>query len=431
MSKKVLIITYYWPPSAGSGVQRWLTFSKYLPSMGWDPVIFTPENPDFDLQDETLADKIDPRVEVLHFPIWEPYHLFRKLKGQKSGDTAKVLEKENRSWKDKLGIWLRGNLLIPDPRIFWVKPSVNYLLDIVDKNKFDFIITTGPPHSLHLIGEKLNRKTGIPWLADFRDPWSKWEFLDTLSMTAWVKSQHRKLESKVLKTATLVTTISPTFQQDLEEISGRKVVLLTNGFDTESLPNNLYEPITPNDHVEIVYTGIIDSIRDPIPFLEALQEAFETSGKSVKLRFVGKVSESVYTFIQNNTWLNQHVSMEGYVSHDKVFDYYKRANLLLLILTNTKNAKGNIPGKLFEYMATGRPVIALGDPAGDSAEILQNANAGDVFNHADRQGICNYLRNFKPQETYILSSKVEKYSRQNLTRQLSEILATHVKDTLS
>lgn len=431
MSKKVLIITYYWPPSAGSGVQRWLTFSKYLPSNGWDPVIFTPENPDFDLQDPTLAEQINPIVEVLHFPIWEPYQLFRKLKGQKSGDTAKVLENEKKSWKDKLGIWLRGNLLIPDPRVFWVKPAVNFLLDIVDKNQFDFIITTGPPHSLHLIGEKLHRKTGIAWLADFRDPWSKWEFLDTLKMTSWVKKQHLRLEKNVLKTATVVTTISPTFQKEFEQIAGRKIELLTNGFDTESLPKLLYESKPKNNRIEIVYTGIIDSIRDPIPFLKAFQEAFEFSKKEVRLRFVGKVSNRVIAIIQNNSWLTEHVSMEGYVSHDKVFEYYQKANLLLLILTNTKNAKGNIPGKLFEYMATGRPVIALGDPAGDSAVILQSANAGQVFKHEDKEGMVGFLYNFQPEFIYSLSDEVVKYSRQNLTQKLAELLTKHAKDTLS
>jgi hypothetical protein len=269
MSKRVLIITYYWPPSAGSGVQRWLKFAKYLPEFGWEPVIFTPENPDFDLKDENLEKEIHPSIEVMKFPIWEPYGLFRKIKKENLTDTAKVLEKRKKSFTDKTGIWLRANALIPDPRRFWVRPSVEFLTDLVKKGQFDAVITTGPPHSLHLIGLQLKRKTGITWLADFRDPWSKWEFLDTLPMLEWVRKKHESLEKEVLSESDAIITISPTFQKDFEIISGKKVHLITNGFDTSDLPEN-WDVLKPaSDGIEIIYTGVIDAIRNPIPFLQS------------------------------------------------------------------------------------------------------------------------------------------------------------------
>lgn len=212
--KRVLIITYYWPPSAGSGVQRWLKFSKYLPEFGWQPVIFTPENPDFSLQDESLKQEVDKHTEVLKFPIWEPYHLFRTLKKQGPKDTASILEYKDPGLLDQLAVWLRGNLLIPDPRLFWIKPSVKFLEGIWEQNDFKAIITTGPPHSMHLLGRNLKRKTGIPWLADFRDPWSTWEFLDTLKLSGFARKKHQKLERSVFEEADRLVTISPTFQKE-------------------------------------------------------------------------------------------------------------------------------------------------------------------------------------------------------------------------
>jgi glycosyltransferase involved in cell wall biosynthesis len=422
MSKRVLIITYYWPPSAGSGVQRWLKFAKYLPEFGWEPVIFTPENPDFELKDESMLKEINPSMEVLKFPIWEPYGLFRKFKKQKLPDTAKVLEKKQKSLTDKAGIWLRANALIPDPRRFWVKPSVEFLTDLIEKGQFDAIITTGPPHSLHLIGLQLKRKTGINWLSDFRDPWSKWEFLDTLPMMDWVRKKHETLEKEVLDESDAIITISPTFQKDFESLSGRKVHLLTNGFDTTDLPENWNDLKPSSDGLEILYTGVIDAIRNPIPFLEAFKATFEKTDKNVTLRFVGKVSENLTATIESDPWFHSHGRLEGYVSHKEVFSFYQKAHLLLLILTDTKNAQGNIPGKLFEYMATGRPILALGDPNGDSAKILSDSNSGEVFRHDDKMGIEEFLRDFEPQIEYKTSLNLEKYSRKNLSLQLAQLL---------
>jgi hypothetical protein len=421
-AKKVLIITYYWPPSAGSGVQRWLKFSKYLPEFGWEPVIFTPENPDFDLKDESLLNEINPQLEVIKFPIWEPYGIFRKLKKEKSADTSKVLEKKKKSFSDKSAIWLRANVLIPDPRIFWVKPSVDFLKDLVEQGQFSAIITTGPPHSLHLIGLELKKKTGISWLADFRDPWSKWEFLDTLPMLDWVKKRHQKLERKVLDAADIVTTISPTFQRDFENLSQKKVRLLTNGYDSADLPSNWKFSISNHETIEILYTGVIDAIRNPLPFIQVFKEVFQASNKKAILRFVGKVSEAVTNHISKDPWLQENVKFEGYVSHEMVFDYYQNAHLLLLILTDTKNAKGNIPGKLFEYLSTGRPILALGDPNGDSSSILTSCNGGKVIAHTEKGEIKNFLINFNPQSEFKVSEKVNQYSRKNLSQQLARLL---------
>ncbi|OOG68610.1 glycosyltransferase family 4 protein [Algoriphagus sp. A40] len=426
MSRRVLIITYYWPPSGGSGVQRWLKFAKYLPEAGWEPVIFTPENPDFDLKDPSLEKEIPKELEVIKFPIWEPYQLFSKIKGKTKTHPGRLLEQKEKGVLEKAAIWMRANLLVPDPRIFWVKPAVKFLEDLVKSGQFQAVITTGPPHSMHLIGRDLKRKTGIPWIADFRDPWSQWEFLDTLPMTSLIRKQHEKLEQGVLKEANAVITISPTFQKDLEKLAHRKIHLLTNGFDPADIPDDFNTKKKENGKLHLVYSGIIDAIRNPVPLLEAMNTEFSGSEMQVEMTFVGNVSEAIRAFVSENPWLKERIHFSGYVSHREVFGFYEKADALVLILTDTKNAQGNIPGKLFEYLATGIPILALGDPEGDSAQILKDAGAGEVIAHVNFEGIKDRLRelmdlDYKDPE----SSDLEKYSRRSLSFQLAKILDEH------
>ncbi|MCS5490090.1 glycosyltransferase family 4 protein [Algoriphagus limi] len=423
MKKRVLIITYYWPPSGGSGVQRWLKFAKYLPEFGWEPVIFTPENPDFDIQDPSLEKEISPDLEVIKFPIWEPYGVLGKLRGKKKTHPARILEQKEMSLLEKAAVWIRANFMVPDPRVFWVKPSVKFLLDLLKSSQFDAIITTGPPHSMHLIGKALKEKTGIYWIADFRDPWSEWEFLDTLPMTSSVRKKHQRLEQEVLEKADRVMTISPTFQRDLSKIGNRKIDLITNGFDPDDIPEGFQAKKRSAEEFHIVYTGVIDSIRNPIPFLEALKAEFEKSSNNILLTFVGKVSEQVRDFVAKDTWLSKAVDFPGYVTHQEVFGFYAKADLLLLILTDTKNAQGNIPGKLFEYMSTGVPVLALGDPNGDSAQILKESGAGQVLSYGDGDQIRAVLRKWVNKEAFNQpSAQISQFSRKAICEHLAQIL---------
>lgn len=429
--KRVLIITYYWPPSAGSGVQRWLKFAKYLPECGWEPVVFTPENPDFDLKDPSLEKEVPKEVEVLKFPIWEPYQLLRTVKKGKTSDPAIIMEKGDKSFIDRMAIWLRANVLVPDPRVFWVKPAVNFLLGVMEQNDIKAVITTGPPHSMHLIGRDLKRKTGITWLADFRDPWTTWEFLDTLPMIAWIRSLHRKLEASVFREANALITISPTFKLEMEAIAQRGMEVLTNGFDPDDLPKG-FRGLSPEQEIfEVVYSGVIDAIRNPIPFLSVFKHVFEGNPFPVRMTFVGKVSSLVRNTVENDEWLSSHVVFAGYVSHSTVFDYYEKAHLLLLILTDTKNAKGNIPGKLFEYLATGRRILALGDSSGDTAEILHGMGTGRVVSHRSDKEIEMFLINaFEHRMLPLAEGAMEKYSRKHITRELAFLLDKHA-DTVS
>ncbi|EIM76935.1 group 1 glycosyl transferase [Nitritalea halalkaliphila LW7] len=421
----ILLISYYWPPSAGSGVQRWLKMSYFLQEMGWQVHVLCPENPDFHLRDPKLLADIHPDIQVHPLPIREPYQLWRRLRGQKGGDAAAVLEEKNHGLLGRAALFIRANLFIPDPRVSWVQAASAKGTALVKAEGIQALISTGPPHSMHLIARRIKAQTQAYWLADFRDPWTQWEFLQQLPMLPFARRKHARLELAVCREADRVCTISPTFQQELQARVGRPVSLLTNGFDPRDFPASLYTPadVKPGRPIRIVYTGIIDAIRNPFPFLEALLALSQApEAPRFQVYFVGKVSAALRDFLEAHPALAATVHLVGYVAHEEVFQYYAQADLLLLILTQSANAKGNIPGKLFEYMATGRPVLALGDPKGDSAELLRAAGAGKVFLHSQSTEIQGFLRDFSPQAIRPLSESLNAYSRKALARKVSDWL---------
>ena len=232
---KVLLISYYWPPSGGGGVQRWLKMSKYLPDQGIDLTVYTPENGEFPGYDPSLTEEVDPRIKVIKRPIWEPYQLFRKFTCNRSNSyNALITDSKKPGWKQNLAVFLRGNFFIPDARRFWIRPSVGYLETYLMQHPQDVIISTGPPHSMHLIALGLkNRFPKLKWIADFRDPWTMIDFYKDLKLTRWADAIHRSQEAKVLKSADAIVTISPSCADDLEQIAQRTIVVINNGYDEQ------------------------------------------------------------------------------------------------------------------------------------------------------------------------------------------------------
>ncbi|MDX1628626.1 MAG: glycosyltransferase family 4 protein [Fulvivirga sp.] len=417
--KKVLIITYYWPPSGGSGVQRWVKHVKYLPEYGWEPLVFTPENPSFEVKDNSLLDDIPPGTEVIKLPIWEPYQLINKLKG-KTNQQTDLVRKQKPTLFNKLMRWLRGNLFIPDPRIFWVKPAVKILNELVFSNNIEVIITTGPPHSMHLIGSKLKKKHDIQWLADFRDPWSQWELFDNFYLSGWAKRRHKHLEQRVLRGADAVVSVSRHYASDLEKLGNRPVHVITNGFDEEEFQH--VEAPEPDEFI-LRHVGVVDELRDPRPVLNAIKKMAE-KGEQVKMEFVGNINQTLKAEVNEDELLRQCVSFKDYVPHSEVVKLYKSSAALLIVLADSRNAKGNIPGKLFEYLASGRPILAVGDPTGDTAHIIKETGAGQSVSR-NVEDIVKALRTLRSQYKEgqtTPTDKIKKYSRKNLAGQLAKIL---------
>ncbi|MFM9075655.1 MAG: glycosyl transferase [Bacteroidota bacterium] len=422
----ILIITYYWPPSGGSGVQRWLKFVKYLPAHGFTPYVFTPENPDFQLRDPSLLNDVPAEAEVIHFPIWEPYRLLegiKKIAGKTSSGGASNAGKEPSGFM----AWVRGNFFIPDPRVFWVKPSVAFLKDFIRDRHIQTIITTGPPHSVHLIGLRLKQShPRLKWIADFRDPWTTWGALKKFRLTAPALARHRRLEQQVLTTADEVLTISPFYQRQLEQLSGRSVRLFTNGYDDEDFSGMVLQQ---GERFTIRHAGILHPECDAGPFLEAFADWIKSRNLAgqVRLVFTGQVHARFREQVAGDPVLSKIVEVEPPVDHREIIRLYGQSAALLLILTGYRDAEGFLPGKLYEYLATGLPVIAEGPTVGDAATLLQQSGAGEMKDSADHAGIQASLDKAFTDWQYhtkhtVLPERVNPWSRRSVTAALAQLL---------
>jgi len=431
MERKVLIITYYWPPSGGSGVQRWLKFVKYLPGLGWEPYVVTPENPSFDLRDESLMSDVPDEAEIIRLPIWEPYQgfiRFSSLLGKKrSLKPTDLVSGRDKSLFQKFSTWIRGNLFIPDPRRFWVRPAVRFLDDFLREKKIQTIVTTGPPHSIHLIGYRLKKKNpSIQWLADFRDPWSEWGFLDSLMVGKIARAMHRKLESKVLSLADTVTTITPFYVRQFEGLSGRKVSLLTNGYDEEDFDSLVLQR---TDKFIVRHVGTVNEKCNPRPFIHAVKQLaleHERFRACAQIDFVGDVHPQFRAYVESFAELSSLVTFTAPVSHKTLLAMYGKSSLLLIILTGYKDAEGYMPGKLFEYLATGLPVLGTGPEEGDAASLLKETGIGEIIDERNTEEIKQRLlyrfEHWKSEKSSEAKVAGKKYSRKEITRRLAGLL---------
>ena len=435
--KRVLIITYYWPPSGGSGVQRWVKFAKYLPKEGWQPVIYTPENPELTTIDKTLAAEIPLEAEIVKTHIFEPYGIYRKLMGKGSSTDLKALTSAGsdgnevnpvnggkKSWKQKLSLYIRGNFFIPDPRIMWVRPSVKFLKSYLKKHPVDAIVSTGPPQSMHLIGLELSKATGLPWLADFRDPWTKIFYFKHLELTPRSEAKHQALEKKVVDGATRVIAVSPMVKKDFEAITSTPVELITNGFDEE----DFNDPFEADEYFNITHTGLFASDGDPEILWKVLaakcQEDKEFR-KLLRIRLVGKTDQEIVNSIET-VGLGPNLVNLGYQSHEVAVREQRNASVLILPLRKEPEYEAVLPGKLFEYLASRRPILGIGQTDGAMAQVVRNTGSGIVYDWNEEQKIRRWVdfswEEFKNHELLDNATDISMYSRRRLTKRLVSLL---------
>lgn len=426
--KKVLIISYYWPPSGGAGVQRWLKFAKYLPEFGWEPHVYTPSNPEAPAIDNSLLQEVPKEVIVVKREIFEPYSFYKKFTGNKGNVNAGFLSENEDSRKkltEKLSIWIRGNFFIPDARVMWVRPSVKFLLKYIQENKIEVVVSTGPPHSMHLIAQKLKRKTNVKWIADFRDPWTNIDFYKDLMLSKRADIKHHKLEKEVLQEADVVITIGETMARELETVRGKNVNVITNGYDETDFENVKIE--AENNFFKITHIGSINADRNHDIFWKALSEICDENidfAAKFKLIFVGKLDYQVHKSIKKYGFGDK-TEIINYLPHNEITDYLFNANCLYLPLNNTPNAKGVLSGKFFEYLATNLPILALGHPNGDAAKIIVETKAGFMLDFNDLQGFKNALikiYNSENENNNVEISSRIKFSRKELTKELVKLL---------
>ena len=428
-SKKVLIITYYWPPTGGAGVQRWLKFSKYFRQFNWEPIIYTPSNPDFPINDETLLKDVLPNCEILKTQINEPYDVYRKIMGKKKTDTVNqgfLSESKENKVLQKMMIWVRGNFFIPDARKFWIKPSVSYLSDYLKKHKIDAIISTGPPHSMHLIALGLKQQFNIPWIADFRDPWTQIDFYNQLQLTKWADRTHKRLEKSVLKSANKVVTVSGHWAEDLKLLCDRNIDVITNGFDADDFTTTEDTNLMPGFLFH--HIGALNKDRNPHTLWKVLGDLCKENNafkRDLKLKFTGKTDAAVFESLKEHG-IFENAEKTDYMAHSEVVKLLLKSPVLLLPLNDTPNILGIVPGKLFEYLAAQRPIFAIGNVKGDTAKIIADAHAGTMVGFKDEENtkkrVLELYEQFNKQTLQINSTSIEKYSRRSCAESYTTLL---------
>jgi galactitol-specific phosphotransferase system IIB component len=423
--KKILIITYYWPPAGGPGVQRWLKFVKYLPDFGFQPIVYIPENPSYPIIDENLLSEVSNQAVILRNKIVEPYQWASFLSKNKTTKISAgiIPNKKKQTFLDQFLLWIRGNIFIPDARFLWVKPSVKYLEKYLSENGITTIITSGPPHSLHLIGLELKRKLNVKWVADFRDPWTTIGYHKALKLSEFAASKHKQLESKVLKTADLILVTSPTTRAEFKQITSKPIEVITNGYDIEKIGNQILDK-----KFSLAHIGSFLSERNPRILWESISELIRENSlfaSHFQLKLIGAVSQEVIDSIALFQ-LQNYVLNLGYVSHDEAIIHQKKSQVLLLIEIDSEDTKSIIPGKLFEYMVSERPIIGVGPKESDFAQIIIDTNTGVFADYSEKEKLKNYIANYFSLflEGNLKSNAVglQKYSRRNLTEKLVALL---------
>lgn len=423
--KKILIISYYFPPAGGPGVQRWLKFVKYLPDFGIQPIVYIPENPTYPIVDENLVDEIPENVTIIKHKIFEPYQIasFLSSKKTKKISSGIIPNTKKQTFLERFLLWIRGNLFIPDARVFWVKPSVKHLEKYIIDNQIDTIITTGPPHSLHLIGLELKRKLNIKWFADFRDPWTTIGYHKALKLSKYAAKKHQDMEREVLNTADSIIVTSKTTKTEFELITRKPITVITNGFDTENI-----EKQELDNKFSLAHIGSFLSERNPKILWESLSELLNeipNFENHLQIKLIGAVSESVLKTI-TDFGLKNYILNLGYLSHKEAVIHQRKSQVLLLIEINSPETKSIIPGKLFEYMVSNRPIIAIGPKNSDFSEIITTTNTGIFFEYSEKDKlkalILEHYNKYLKSQLKVNGVGIEQYSRRKLTEKLAFLI---------
>lgn len=403
-------------------MQRWLKFVKYLPSFDVTPVVYTVKNPDYAIKDESLIAEVPNDIQVIRESIWEPNAILSRFNPKEKQKSAGFIDPDPSFFGRQLQ-YIRANFFIPDARKFWIKPSVKKLTPFVLENKIDVVITTGPPHSLHLIGAEIKNRTGVKWLADFRDPWTNIDYFHSLPLTQKAKERHYKLETMVLKQADAVTVVGNSMKKEFGDRNDH-VYVLTNGFDEMQKT----EAVLLDKKFSICHIGMMNADRNPKVLWQALKELTEASAdfkKDLVVKLIGKCDREVYQSV-SDFGLTDYVSFVAYVPHKDVLRFQRSAQVLLLAVNNVPSAKSLITGKIFEYLQSQRPVIGIGPVDGDLADILNETEAGQMVDFEDVYSLKELIKShyslYKSGKLKGETKNIDRYHRKHLSGELAEIL---------
>lgn len=422
--KKVLIITYYWPPAGGPGVQRILRFASYLPQFGWQPLILTVEEGDYPAIDESLLHKIPPECKTYKTAILEPYNIYRKFTGKAKDEKLPtfILSKTGKeNFKDRAAKWIRGNIFIPDARIGWLPYAVKAGVKIIKEENVDLIFSSSPPHTVQLIAKRLARKTGKKWVADFRDPWTEAFWADDIQKTALSKYVDAKLETSVLKTANAVTTVSEGMGEMFASKAGNRYAVIQNGF----------EPLPPQsaktEKFVLLFIGHLSKHQNPETIFQAITTLPDKIQKTIQVLFIGRIFEGFREIFEKYQAQIDIVTRE-YMPHRELLEFAQQnASLLLRPIARTAYSQSNVGAKTSDYLALRKPMLTLGEKGGFSERMLAETAAGQIFEYEDVEGIAAYIwenyRIWESEGCVILDNeeKLEKYTTRYNVGKLVEL----------
>lgn len=420
--KKILIITYYWPPSGGAGVQRWLKFAKYLPEFGWQPVILTvdPEYASYPQRDESLSSEVGPNCLVYTTKSFELYNLYKFISGKKEVPYGGFANESKEGLLQKASKFMRGNFLLPDPRKGWNKYALKKAAELIREFDIHTVVTTSPPHSTQLIGLKLKQKFNIRWIADLRDPWTDIYYYNQFNHTALARKIDRTYERRVVENADLLISVSEDVKRIFAEKSNLhiadKTVVIPNGFDEDDFR---IAKVEAEKRKVLTYTGTISEAYDVDCLLEVLCMLSEDLKSQLLIRFVGKVPSSVEQKFRST---GLEIELVGYVDHTKSIEYLFRSDLLLLVIPKVENNRGILTGKFFEYLASAKPVLAIGPTDGDLAKIIHETQCGKLFDYNDSEGMLQFIQAELKNPTLAADAEtINCYSRRQLTRKVARL----------
>lgn len=429
--KRLLIIAYYFPPSGGPGVQRVLKYTKYLPEFGWQPFVFTVENGTFPALDYSLLEEIPKDVEVFRTKIYEPYDLYRIFTGNPKNIAidVNVIKKENQklTFKEKIAEFIRATFFIPDARVGWLLTANSKALQVCKEYGIDAIYSSSPPYTCSLIARHIKKKTGIPWVAGFRDPWTG--FISAPKRWFIPAKIDRHFELSVFSEADLVEVAWEGIKKDAlskyPSLNPSKFIHIPNGFDPEDLPNIQYKP---NQVFTLTYTGSMYGRRNPQSLFDAIEILVANNSinkDKIKIKLIGRFGNEIFEMIEK-TKIKDRIEILGYLPHSKSLEHLMTSDALLLIVDESKESKEIVPGKVFEYLGTYRPILAIAPDDGAVANIIHQTKSGLVAHQSQTEKIAeNFLKLYQMWENSSVFQpnveEIQKYSRKEHSKMLAEL----------
>ena len=418
--KKVLFITYYWPPSGKASLQWPLKISKHLPSLGWMPSVLTVDEDTFTQKDETFLTEIPRNVNVIKARSYEPFDIYKRFIGKRKDDqlvASETISNENRGFAHRLSIWIRMNIFIPDARVGWYFPAVKNGAKYLSNEKVEAIISIGPPHTAHLVGKKLSSRFMIPHIPVFIDPWVDISYYKNFKRGRITLSIDNRFEKSVLENAGKIVFVTETMKADYVKkypFIKEKSNVLYWGFSEEDFNLSSSMPTRKASDEEIIlHAGNIFDHQDPKHFWQTLRNEIN-KGKNLKVVFIGTVSPDIRQSIKNSG-LDQHTEYKGFLPYREMLNEMMKASYLLVCATEPRH----VPGKLFEYLRAGKPIIAFGNGNEEVKKILTEANAGMIFGYNESgEEFFRTSKQFSSDQNYIRN-----FERKLISSRLSEILS--------